>query len=65
MLSGEEVEGRDMRNTEAGTDSFAESDSDISDDTLDMSAKQSSFELFDVVKSMQYHLLYRYSVTDC
>ena len=64
MLSGEEVEGRDTRNTEAGTDSLAESDSDISDDTLDTSSKQDTVELFDEAKSMQYHLLYTYSATD-
>ena len=64
MLNGEEVEGRVTRNTEAGTDSFSESDSDISDDTLDISSKQVTLELFDAEKSMQYHLLYTYSVTD-
>ena len=57
MLSGEEVEGRDTRNIEAGTDSLAESDFDISDDTLDISSKQDTIELFDKAKSKQYHLL--------
>ena len=64
MLSGVEMEGKDTRNTEAGTDSLAESDSDISDDTLDISSKQATIELFDEAKSMEYHLLYTYSVTD-
>ena len=64
MLRGDEVEGRDTRNTEAGTDSLAESDSDISNDTLDISSKQVNIELFDAAKSMLYHLLYTYSVTD-
>ena len=63
MLSGEEVEGMDMRNTEAGTDSFADSESDNSDDTLDISSKQGTNELFAIEKSSPYHLLNTYSVT--
>ena len=53
MLSWEEEElGRiEMISKGAGTDSFFERDSDISDTTLDISTKQSGPEPFDQLKS--------------
>ena len=47
MLRPEEVvTGVEITNTVVGTDSLAESESDISVDTLDISPRQGSVELF-------------------
>ena len=58
MLSPEEKgTGVEITNTLVGTDSLAESESDISVDTLDISPRQGSVELLTNPKSRQYHLL--------
>ena len=54
----------DRTNSEAGTDSFAESDSDISVDNLDESPEQRPEEWLPRPKSRQYHWLKTYSVTN-
>ena len=54
----------DRKNSEAGTESFAESDSDISVDILDKSSEQRPEEWLPRPKSRQYHLLKTYSLTD-
>ena len=53
----------DMRKSEAGTESFDESDSDISVDNFDESSEQRPAEWLPRPKSRQYHLLKTYSVT--
>ena len=65
MLSWElTVIDEERRNSEAGTESFAESDSDISVDNLDESSEQRPEEWLPRPKSRQYHLLKTYSLTD-
>ena len=65
MLSwGLVVIGVDRRNSEAGTESFDESDNDISADNLDESPAQRPGEWLSSPKSKEYHLLKTYSVTD-
>ena len=65
MLSaGEVVIGLDRRNSEAGTESFADIDNDISVDNLDESPEQRPDEWLASLKSNEYHLLKTYSVTD-
>ena len=54
----------DRRKSEAGTESFDESDSDISVDNLDESSEQRPEEWLPRPKSRQYHLLKTYSLTD-
>ena len=53
----EVVTGVEITNTEVGTDSLAESESDISVDTLDISPRQVGVEMLTHPKSKQYHLL--------
>ena len=58
MLRPEEVvTGVEITNTVVGTDSLAESESDISVDTLDISPMQGSVKLLTNTMSRQYHLL--------
>ena len=58
MLRPEEVvTGVEITNTVVGTDSLAESESDISVDILDISPRQGSVELLTNTMSKQYHLL--------
>ena len=64
MLRPEEVvTGVEITNTEVGTDSLAESESDISVDTLDISPRQGTVDLFPDPMSKQYNLLNINSVT--
>ena len=65
MLSwGLVVIGVDRRNIEAGTESFAVSDEDISVDNLDESPEQRPGEWLSSPNTNKYHLLKTYSVTD-
>ena len=58
MLRPEEmVTGVEITNTEVGTDSLTESESDISVDTLNISPRQGHVELLLYPMSKQYHLL--------